>query len=68
MSSVQKHRPKLRLVPSSQTVADIDWLASRVMEGLDQTMPNLFAGHPPGARASARNIIVRALLAEASKR
>lgn len=68
MSSVQKHRPKLQLIPQSQSVADADWIASRVMEQLDKTMPDLFAGRPLGTRASARNIIVRALLAEASKR
>jgi len=68
VSSVQKHRPKLQLIPPSQSVADADWIASRVMEQFDKAMPELFAGRPLGARASARNIIVRALLAEASKR
>ncbi|WP_208507914.1 hypothetical protein [Variovorax paradoxus] len=68
MNITQKHRPKLQLVAPSQSVADADWIASRVMEQLDKTMPDLFTGRPLGARASARNIIVRALLAEASKR
>jgi hypothetical protein len=68
MSIIQKHRPKLQLVPQPQSVTDADWIASRVMEQFDKAMPDLFAGRPLGARASARNIIVRALLAEASKR
>jgi hypothetical protein len=64
MSNVQKHRPKLRLVPPSHTIADADWLAASVMEQFDKTMPELFAGRPLATRASARNIIVRTLLTQ----
>ncbi|MBJ2155304.1 hypothetical protein [Variovorax sp. IB41] len=58
-------KPLLRLVPKPRGTADADWIASRVMENLDQAAPGFWDRHPVADRGSLRNIIVRVVMAEA---
>ncbi|MEJ1126154.1 hypothetical protein V9L20_01155 [Variovorax sp. CCNWLW225] len=61
-------RPTLRLVPPPAGVIDADWLASKVMENLDQEAPEFWAHHPVTDRGNLRNIIVRVVMAQGAKR
>ena len=47
---------------------DADWLASKVMENLDQEAPEFWAHHPVTDRGNLRNIIVRVVMAQGAKR
>lgn len=49
-------------------VIDADWLASKVMENLDQEAPEFWAHHPVTDRGNLRNIIVRVVMAQGAKR
>ena len=49
-------------------VIDADWLASKVMENLDQEAPEFWANHPVTDRGNLRNIIVRVFMDEGAKR
>ncbi|MCR8961187.1 hypothetical protein M0765_026690 [Variovorax sp. S2] len=49
-------------------VIDADWLASKVMENLDQEAPEFWANHPLTDRGNLRNIIVRVFMDEGAKR
>ncbi|MET3441348.1 hypothetical protein ABIC94_002106 [Variovorax paradoxus] len=49
-------------------VIDADWLASKVMENLDQEAPEFWAHHPVTDRGNLRNIIVRVVMAQGTKR
>lgn len=67
---MKARRPTLRLVPKPGGVADADadWLASKVMENLDQEAPEFWAHHPVTDRGNLRNIIVRVFMNEGAKR
>lgn len=49
-------------------VIDADWLASKVMENLDQEAPGFWAHYPVTDRGYLRNIIVRVVMAQGAKR
>jgi hypothetical protein len=61
-------KPALRLVPKPHGTADADWIASRVMQSLDEAAPGFWDHHPVADRRSLRNIIVRVVMTEDAKR
>ncbi|RQO57061.1 hypothetical protein DBV14_09635 [Variovorax sp. KBW07] len=68
MSTDLKRRPVLHLVPKPHDTIDADWIASKVMENIDKEDPGFWTHHAVAARSKVRNTIVRAILAEGSKR
>lgn len=60
-------RPALRLVPKPAAKIDADLVAFSVMEYIDANFAAMWSAAPVGARASIRNAVVRAVVAEASR-
>ncbi len=67
MSTAATRKPALRLVPKPQGTIDADLVAFDVMEYIDANFAGMWAAAPVGARASIRNAVVRAVVAEASR-
>lgn len=57
----------LRLVSKSTAKIDADLVAFSVMEHIDTNFPAMWQAAPVQARASIRNAVVRAVVAEASR-
>lgn len=67
MSTTATRTPALRLVAKPATKIDADLVAFTVMEYIDANFAGMWAAAPVGARASIRNAVVRAVVAEASR-
>jgi hypothetical protein len=68
MTSPATPRRALRLVPKPEGAIDADMVAFTIMEFIDQNFPEVWAAAPRPARVTIRNRIVRAVMAEDSKR
>lgn len=68
MTTAAPNKPSLRLVPKPPGSIDADLVAFRVMEHIDAQHPTFWETLPKTARVDLRNAIVRAVVAEDSKR
>jgi hypothetical protein len=67
MKALNSGRPSLRLISKPAAKIDPDLVAFAVMEYIDANFATMWQAAPVGARASVRNAVVRAVVAEASR-
>ena len=67
MSTASASKPTLRLVSKPAIKIDADMVAYTVMEHIDANFPAIWSAAPVSARASIRNAVVKAVVAEASR-
>jgi len=67
MSTTTSRKPTLRLVSKPAVKIDADMVAYNVMEHIDAHFPAIWSACPVSARASIRNAVVKAVVAEASR-
>ncbi|RUR68654.1 hypothetical protein EJP67_16450 [Variovorax guangxiensis] len=67
MTNTNTRKLSLRLVSKPVAKIDADLVAFAVMEHIDANFPDIWNAAPVSARASIRNAVVKAVVAEASR-